>query len=105
MFQAQCYFLSADEGGRHKPFFSNFQPIVYTKGFTSSAAILLPKDIEMVMPGENISVDLSCMGNAGIPIEMGQRFTIRESGKTIGTGIVTKLVEEMNIKTEEKSKK
>lgn len=98
-FQAQCYFLSGDEGGRHKPFFNNFQPIVYTKGFTSSAAILLPKDIEMVMPGENIMVDLGCIGNAGIPIEMGQRFTIRESGKTIGTGIVTKLVEEMSIKS------
>ena len=51
------------------------------------------------MPGENATVDLSCIGNAGIPIEVGQRFTLRESGKTIGTGIVTKLVEEMDIKS------
>ena len=61
--------------------------------------MLLPSDVEMVMPGDNISCDLRAMSNSGIPIEPGQRFTIRESGKTIGTGIVTAIKEESKLAT------
>lgn len=96
-FQATCYFLSKDEGGRHKPFFTNFQPLIYTKGFAASFSVLLPTDTEMVMPGDNITCDMRSMSDTGIPLEPGQRFTIRESGKTIGTGIVTTIQEEVKL--------
>jgi len=96
-FEATCYFLNKDEGGRHKPFFNNFQPLVYTKGFAASFSVQLPSDVEMVMPGDNITCDMRAMSESGIPIEPGQRFTIRESGKTIGTGIVTEIKEEAKL--------
>lgn len=97
LFQAQCYFLSKDEGGRHKPFFNKFEPLIYSKGYATSFSVKLPPDMEMIMPGDNATIDLKSVTTSGIPMEVGQRFTIRESGKTIGTGLVTAITEKADL--------
>jgi elongation factor Tu len=90
-FEAQVYILSKDEGGRHTPFFNNYRPQFYFRTTDVTGAIELPKDKEMVMPGDNVSITVKLI--APIAMEEGLRFAIREGGKTVGSGVVAKVLE------------
>jgi elongation factor Tu len=90
-FQAQVYILSKDEGGRHTPFFNNYRPQFYFRTTDVTGAVQLPGGTEMVMPGDNTEMSVEL----GQPVAMdeGLRFAIREGGRTVGAGRVTKIVE------------
>jgi len=90
-FEAEIYVLSKDEGGRHTPFFKGYRPQFYFRTTDVTGACELPKDVEMVMPGDNVNmvVELICP----IAMEEGLRFAIREGGRTVGAGVVTKVIE------------
>jgi len=90
-FEAEVYVLSKDEGGRHTPFFSNYRPQFYFRTTDVTGGVELPKGTEMVMPGDNTKFIVTL----GSPIAMddGLRFAIREGGRTVGAGVVTKIVE------------
>ena len=90
-FTAQVYVLKADEGGRHKPFFNNYRPQFYFRTTDVTGAIELPKDKEMVMPGDNVSINVKLI--SPIAMEEGLRFAIREGGRTVGAGVVSKIIE------------
>ncbi|MFD1428225.1 elongation factor Tu [Kroppenstedtia sanguinis] len=90
-FKAQVYVLSKDEGGRHTPFFNGYRPQFYFRTTDITAVIRLPEGTEMVMPGDNIEVEVELI--APIAIEDGTRFTIREGGRTVGAGSVTAINE------------
>merc|ERR1712131_64080 len=85
--KAQVYVLSKEEGGRHKPFVSNFMPVMFSLSWDMACKITLPADKEMVMPGEDTSLTLTL--RQPMVLEKGQRFTLRDGNKTIGTGLVT----------------
>ena len=89
-FKGQVYILSKDEGGRHTPFFNGYRPQFYfrTTDVTGSAA--LPEGVEMVMPGDNVEMTVELI--APIAMEEGLRFAIREGGRTVGAGRVTKII-------------
>src|SRR6476646_8836089 len=87
-FEGQVYVLSKDEGGRHTPFFNNYRPQFYFRTTDVTGAIELPKDKEMVMPGDNVSITVKLI--APIAMEEGLRFAIREGGKTVGSGAIVK---------------
>jgi len=90
-FEAEVYVLSKDEGGRHKPFFSGYRPQFYMRTADVTGVITLPPDREMVMPGENVRMTVELI--YPVALEEGMRFAIREGGKTIGAGVVTKILE------------
>ncbi len=90
-FKAECDILTKDEGGRHTPFFSNYRPQFYFRTTDVTGEIALPAGQEMVMPGDNISVDVSLI--APIAMDEGLRFAIREGGRTVGAGVVAKIIE------------
>lgn len=90
-FKAQVYVLSKDEGGRHTPFFNGYRPQFYFRTTDITGVIQLPEGTEMVMPGDNIEVEVELI--APIAIEDGTRFTIREGGRTVGAGSVTAINE------------
>jgi elongation factor Tu len=90
-FEAEVYVLSKDEGGRHTPFFKGYRPQFYFRTTDVTGAVELPEGVEMVMPGDNIKVDVALI--APIAMEDGLRFAIREGGRTVGAGVVTKVVE------------
>ena len=90
-FTAEVYVLSKDEGGRHTPFFNNYRPQFYFRTTDVTGAIELPKDKEMVMPGDNVSITVKLI--APIAMEEGLRFAIREGGRTVGAGVVAKIIE------------
>ena len=90
-FTAEIYVLSKDEGGRHTPFFNNYRPQFYFRTTDVTGAIELPKDKEMVMPGDNVSITVKLI--APIAMEEGLRFAIREGGRTVGAGVVAKIME------------
>jgi len=90
-FEAQIYVLSKEEGGRHTPFFSNYRPQFYFRTTDVTGSIRLPEGKEMVMPGDNVTVTVTLI--SPIALEEGVRFSIREGGRTVGTGIVAKIVE------------
>jgi elongation factor Tu len=90
-FKAECYILTKDEGGRHTPFFSNYRPQFYFRTTDVTGEVHLPAGTEMVMPGDNISVDVTLI--APIAMEEGLRFAIREGGRTVGAGVVAKIIE------------
>jgi len=90
-FKAELYVLSKDEGGRHTPFFGNYRPQFYFRTTDVTGTISLPEGTEMVMPGDNVSVSVELI--APVAMEKGQRFAIREGGKTIGAGRVSDVVE------------
>jgi len=90
-FTAEVYVLSKDEGGRHTPFFNNYRPQFYFRTTDVTGAVELAKGTEMVMPGDNVSITVSLI--APIAMEEGLRFAIREGGKTVGAGVVTKVIE------------
>jgi elongation factor Tu len=90
-FKAEVYVLSKEEGGRHTPFFSNYRPQFYFRTTDVTGTITLPPGVEMVMPGDNVSLEIKVI--APIAMERGQRFAIREGGRTIGAGRVTEIIE------------
>jgi elongation factor Tu len=90
-FKAEVYVLSKEEGGRHTPFFTNYRPQFYFRTTDVTGTVTLPQGIEMVMPGDNVSMEVKVI--APVAMERGQRFAIREGGRTIGAGRVTEVIE------------
>jgi len=90
-FTGEIYVLSKDEGGRHTPFFNNYRPQFYFRTTDVTGSIELPKDKEMVMPGDNVSITVKLINP--IAMEEGLRFAIREGGRTVGAGVVAKIIE------------
>ncbi|MBQ5810844.1 MAG: elongation factor Tu, partial [Clostridia bacterium] len=90
-FHGQVYVLSKDEGGRHTPFFNNYRPQFYFRTTDVTGVISLPAGVEMCMPGDNVEMDVELI--TPIAIEEGLRFAIREGGRTVGSGVVTKINE------------
>ncbi len=90
-FKAKIYVLTKDEGGRHSPFFSGYRPQFYFRTTDVTGIVTLPKDREMVMPGDNVAVDIALI--SPIALEKELRFAIREGGRTVGSGVVTEIVE------------
>jgi len=89
-FKAEVYVLTKDEGGRHTPFFNKYRPQFYFRTSDVTGNVTLPAGVEMVMPGDNVSVDVELI--VGVAMEKGQRFAIREGGRTIGAGRVSDIV-------------
>ena len=90
-FEAQVYVLTKDEGGRHTPFFKGYKPQFYFRTTDVTGAVELPENVEMVMPGDDIDMKVDLI--APIAMEDGLRFAIREGGRTVGAGVVTKIIE------------
>ncbi len=90
-FEAEVYILSKDEGGRHTPFFKGYRPQFYFRTTDVTGACELPEGVEMVMPGDNIQMEVTLI--APIAMEDGLRFAIREGGRTVGAGVVAKIIE------------
>jgi elongation factor Tu len=90
-FEAEVYVLSKEEGGRHTPFFNGYRPQFYFRTTDVTGSVDLPSGVEMVMPGDNIKVTVSLI--SPIAMEDGLRFAIREGGRTVGAGVVTKIIE------------
>ncbi len=89
-FEAECYVLTKDEGGRHKPFFSNYRPQFFFRTTDITGSIALPDGVEMCMPGDNTQMTVELINP--IAMEEGLRFAIREGGRTVGAGAVTKIL-------------
>jgi len=90
-FEAEVYVLSKEEGGRHTPFFNNYRPQFYFRTTDVTGAVELPAGTEMVMPGDNVKIKVALI--APIAMEQGLRFAIREGGRTVGAGVVAKVIE------------
>ena len=90
-FQAEAYILTKEEGGRHTPFFSNYRPQFYFRTTDVTGSVVLPEGTEMVMPGDNIQMEIQLI--APIAMDEGLRFAIREGGRTVGAGVVAKIIE------------
>lgn len=90
-FEAQVYILTKDEGGRHTPFFKNYRPQFYFRTTDVTGTVTLPDGVEMVMPGDNLKFDVELI--APIAMEDNLRFAIREGGRTVGSGVVSKIIE------------
>ncbi len=90
-FEAEVYVLSKEEGGRHTPFFKGYRPQFYFRTTDVTGACELPEGVEMVMPGDNIKMDVELI--APIAMEEGLRFAIREGGRTVGAGVVAKITD------------
>ena len=89
-FEAQVYVLTKEEGGRHTPFFNNYRPQFFIRTTDVTGSIKLPEGVEMVMPGDNVKIDVSLI--KPVAVEEGLRFAIREGGRTVGSGVVSKIV-------------
>jgi elongation factor Tu len=89
-FKCECYILSKDEGGRHTPFFGGYRPQFYFRTTDVTGEIQLPEGVEMVMPGDNVTMTAKLI--SPIAIEVGLRFAIREGGRTVGAGVVTEII-------------
>jgi len=90
-FEAEVYALTKEEGGRHKPFFNGYRPQFYIRTTDVTGSITLPEGVEMVMPGDNVKMTVELI--APVALEEGTRFAIREGGRTVGAGVVTKIIE------------
>lgn len=90
-FAAEVYVLTKEEGGRHSPFFSGYRPQFYIRTTDVTGTIKLPEGVEMVMPGDNANLEVELITT--VALEVGSRFAIREGGKTVGAGVVTKIIE------------
>ena len=90
-FEGEVYVLSKDEGGRHTPFFKGYRPQFYFETTDVTGACVLPDGVEMVMPGDNVKMNVELI--APIAMEEGQRFAVREGGRTVGAGVVAKIIE------------
>jgi len=89
-FKAEIYVLSKDEGGRHTPFFNNYRPQFYFRTTDVTGSVTLPAGVEMVMPGDNVSIEVELI--SGVAMEKTMRFAIREGGRTVGAGRVTDII-------------
>ncbi|KAA8994832.1 elongation factor Tu, partial [Affinibrenneria salicis] len=89
-FESEVYILSKDEGGRHTPFFKGYRPQFYFRTTDVTGTIELPEGVEMVMPGDNIKMVVNLI--APIAMDDGLRFAIREGGRTVGAGVVAKVI-------------
>ncbi len=89
-FMGEVYVLKKDEGGRHKPFFPGYRPQFYVRTLDVTGAITLPEGVEMVMPGDNVNMEIELI--VPVALEQGQNFAIREGGLTVGAGVVTKIL-------------
>jgi elongation factor Tu len=90
-FKAEVYVLTKEEGGRHTPFFAGYRPQFYFRTTDVTGAVKLPAGVEMVMPGDNVSVEIELI--TPIAMEKGLRFAIREGGRTVGAGTITEIIE------------
>ena len=90
-FMSNVYILSKEEGGRHTPFFNGYRPQFYVRTTDVTGSIQLPEGVEMVMPGDNIQMQIELI--TPVAVEDGLRFAIREGGRTVGAGVVTKINE------------
>ncbi len=90
-FEAEVYVLTKEEGGRHTPFFNNYRPQFYVRTTDVTGSVTLPEGTEMVMPGDNVKINVELI--APIALEEGTRFAIREGGRTVGAGVVSKIIE------------
>ena len=90
-FNAEAYILTKDEGGRHTPFFTNYRPQFYFRTTDVTGMVSLPEGTEMVMPGDNISMEVELL--TPIAMDQGLRFAIREGGRTVGAGVVASIIE------------
>jgi elongation factor Tu len=90
-FEAEVYVLKKEEGGRHKPFFTNYRPQFYMRTTDVTGTIKLPDDVKMVMPGDNVKMNVELI--TPVAMEEQQRFAIREGGRTVGAGVIAKIVE------------
>jgi elongation factor Tu len=90
-FKAEVYVLSKEEGGRHTPFFKGYRPQFYFRTTDVTGAVELPEGVEMVMPGDNIQMEITLI--SPIAMEKELRFAIREGGRTVGAGVVTEVIE------------
>ena len=89
-FSGQVYVLTKEEGGRHTPFFNNYRPQFYFRTTDVTGTIKLPEGVEMVMPGDHVTIDVTLI--TPVAMEEGLRFAIREGGRTVGSGVVSKIV-------------
>ena len=89
--KGEVYILTKEEGGRHTPFFNGYRPQFYFRTTDVTGSVALPKDVEMVMPGDNITVEIALI--EPIAMEKGLRFAIREGGHTVGAGVITEVIE------------
>jgi len=90
-FMGEVYVLKKEEGGRHTPFFTNYRPQFYIRTTDVTGSIKLPEDVKMVMPGDNVTVEVELITTVALEEQM--RFAIREGGKTVGAGVVSKILE------------
>ncbi|MBR6755373.1 MAG: elongation factor Tu, partial [Peptococcaceae bacterium] len=90
-FTAEVYVLNKEEGGRHKPFFDGYRPQFYFRTTDVTGVIKLPEGTEMVMPGDNVTMEVELITT--IAMEEGLRFAIREGGRTVGSGVVSSIIE------------
>ena len=89
-FECEVYILKKDEGGRHKPFFKGYRPQFYIRTMDVTGAVTLPEEVEMVMPGDNITFNVELI--TPVALESGSRFAIREGGLTVGAGVISKII-------------
>ena len=90
-FRSEVYILSKDEGGRHTPFFSGYKPQFFFRTTNVTGEVQLPVEIEMVMPGDNAAIAVNL--DKPVAFDIGSHFAIREGGKTVGSGVITQVVE------------
>lgn len=91
-FRGEIYVLKSDEGGRSKPFFTGYRPQAFIRTADCAVDVTLPEGTEMAMPGDNLSVNMKL--NYPLPIVEGQRFAIREGGRTVAAGVISELLED-----------
>ena len=89
-YEAQVYVLSKEEGGRHTPFFNGYKPQFYIRTTDVTGDIKLPDGVEMVMPGDNIEMEVSLITPVALDEQL--RFAVREGGRTVGSGVITKVI-------------
>ena len=89
-FKSTVYILRKDEGGRHTPFFKGYRPQFYIRTLDVTGAVHLPEGVEMVMPGDNVTLTIELI--VPVALEVGGKFAIREGGRTVGAGVVTEIV-------------
>jgi len=90
-FDGEVYILRKDEGGRHTPFFQGYRPQFYIRTMDVTGSVELPAGVEMVMPGDNVNIKVKLI--VPVALEVGSRFAIREGGRTVGAGVITKILE------------
>ena len=89
-FKAEVYVLTKGEGGRHKAFFAGYRPQFYIRTMDVTGSITLPEGVEMVMPGDNVNMDVELI--TPVALEKGSKFAIREGGLTVGAGVITEII-------------